>query len=67
MQEGCTAIKREFQYRVDGEIGRFEFGVYDIKSQDDKTVFDGSRAFPFRSGVQWYRTCGFKEMALIFS
>ena len=50
--------------RVDGEIGRFEFGLYDV-SIDNRVVFKGTNNFPPRKGQQWYQTCGFKEIALL--
>lgn len=53
-----------YDYRVDGEIGRFEFGLYDVKI-DNRVVFKGINEFPPRKGQQWYQTCGFKEIALL--
>lgn len=57
-------IKHDYEYRVDGEIGRFEFDVYDVKI-DNRVVFEGINDFPLRTGKQWYQTCGFKEIALL--
>ena len=56
--------EHESSYRVDGEIGRFEFMMFDVKSSDNTVVFEGSSLFPYRKGKQWYQTCGFKELAL---
>ena len=52
-------------YRVDGEIGRFEFRMFDVKDVNSQIVFKGIELFPFRKGKQWYQTCGFKEIALL--
>lgn len=50
---------------MDGEVGRFTFKTYDVKSEDNKPLFEGIGMFPKRQGRQWYPTCGFKEIALI--
>lgn len=52
-------------YRVDGEIGRFEFRMFDVKDVNSQIVFKGTELFPFRKGKQWYQSCGFKEIALL--
>ena len=52
-------------YQVDGEIGRFTCLTYDVKSEDQKTHFNGLDMFPIRIGRQWYQTSGFKELGLI--
>jgi hypothetical protein len=51
---------------VDGEVGRFTFKTYDVKGENNKTLFAGIELFPRRKGRQWYPTCGFKEVALIY-
>jgi hypothetical protein len=48
------------RYRVDGEVGRFEFEIYRVKGADE--VVDSARIFPSLTGQEWYRTAGFKEM-----
>ena len=53
-------------YQVDGEVGRFTFKTYDVKDENNKTLFAGIKLFPARQGRQWYPTCGFKEIALIY-
>jgi hypothetical protein len=53
-------------YQVDGEVGRFTFKTYDVKDENNKTLFAGIKLFPERKGLQWYPTCGFKEIALIY-
>jgi hypothetical protein len=51
---------------VDGEVGRFSFKTYDVKGENQKPLFTGIDLFPARKGLQWYPTCGFKEVALIY-
>ena len=62
---GSTVLEHGSRYRVDGEIGRFEFSVFDVKAGEGSVVFEGRSLFPFRQGKQWYQTCGFKEMVLL--
>lgn len=50
-------------YRVDGEVGRIEFSIYRLL-QEDQIVFDSRAVFPFLFGKQWYKTTGWKELAL---
>jgi hypothetical protein len=50
-------------YRVDGEIGRITFDTYWI----EETVGDRAKcAFPTLHAQEWYRTTGFKELALVY-
>ena len=51
-------------YRVDGEIGRFEFAVHDVHDAAGEEVFAGRELLPRRQGQQWYQTDGFQELAL---
>ncbi len=51
-------------YQVDGEIGRFEFKTFDVKSEKKKVLFKGIDFFPVHKGHEWYLTRGHKEMAL---
>jgi len=53
-------------YKVDGEIGRFEFKTYDVINRKKKTLFAGIAQFPEHKGRQWYPSRGFKEIALIY-
>ena len=52
-------------YKVDGEIGRFEFKTYDVKSEKEKILFPGIDLFPTHKGRQSYLTRGHKEIALL--
>ena len=58
--------KHASRYQVDGEIGRFTCLTYDVKSEDQKTNFNGLDMFPVRIGRQWHQTSGFKELGLFF-
>ena len=51
---------------MDGEVGRFTFKIYDVKGENKKPIFEGIQMFPAHKGRQWYPTCGFKEIALIY-
>ncbi|MFN3761754.1 MAG: hypothetical protein ACK4WK_00955 [Anaerolineae bacterium] len=53
-------------YRVDGEVGRFTFPAHFVK-RDGQVVYDtASDLFPALGPKEWYRTQGFKELALVF-
>ena len=52
-------------YRVDGEVGRFEFTTYRV-FQGDTLLYDSKECLPFLKGKEWYRTRGFKEIALVY-
>ncbi len=51
-------------YRVDGEVGRFEFETHRV-TQDGEEVVDSRDLFPTLSGQEWYRTVGYKEIAFV--
>lgn len=51
-------------YRVDGEVGRFTFSCHHVVN-DGAIVLDTSRqVFRPLAGKEWYRTVGFKELAI---
>jgi hypothetical protein len=58
-------VRHANEYRVDGEVGRFRFGLFDVVDEAGEIVFAGSRLWPVRQGRQWYPTAGFKELALL--
>jgi len=62
---GGTVLEHASRYRVDGEIGRIEFSVFDVKTGEGDVILKGPSLFAFRQGKQWYQTCGFKEMAVL--
>jgi hypothetical protein len=50
---------------VDGEVGRITFGCHRVV-QDGSVLLDTSRqVYPALTGKQWYRTVGFKELAIV--
>ena len=52
-------------YRVDGEIGRVTFSCHYV-TRDGSVVLDTSQqVFPTLTGKEWYRTVGFKELAIV--
>jgi hypothetical protein len=52
-------------YRVDGEVGRVTFSCHHVV-REGAIVLDTSRqVFPPLTGKGWYRTVGFKELAIV--
>jgi len=51
-------------YRVDGEVGRFEFETYRVAAAGAEGV-DTADLFPVLIGQEWYRTVGFKEIGFV--
>lgn len=62
---GYEIIKHKSEYRVEGEVGRFKFGMFDVVGPDDIQVFKGTVNWPSCQGKQWHKTCGFQEIALL--
>lgn len=58
VEHGC-------EYRVDGEVGRFRFALFDVVDEAGEIVFAGPQLWPRRPGRQWYPTAGFKELGLL--
>ena len=58
-------VRHASEYQVDGEVGRFRFGLFDVVDEAGEIVFAGRRLWPVRQGRQWYPTAGFKELALL--
>ncbi|MBF0551645.1 MAG: hypothetical protein HQK60_14060 [Deltaproteobacteria bacterium] len=57
-------VVNDTPYRVDGEVGRFEFMTHRIV-QEGKSVYDTSKeVFPPRHGCEWHATVGFKEIVI---
>ena len=59
--EKCT-VKA---YRVDGEIGRVTFDVYWVEQSEEGNGDTSGTPFPALHAKEWYRTTGFKELALV--
>ncbi|MFA4871277.1 MAG: hypothetical protein WC623_23965 [Pedobacter sp.] len=52
-------------YQVDGEVGRFTFRTHSIK-RDGKIDYTTKSIFPNIGNSEWYKTSGFKEIAMIY-
>lgn len=53
-------------YRVDGEIGRITFDVYWVEQMEEGDEDTSEAPFPALHAKEWYRTTGFKEIALVY-
>ena len=62
---GAQVVVHPSRYRVDGEVGRFDFETFDVRDGQARVVFRGLDLLPERTGKQWYQTVGFKEFALL--
>ena len=57
-------------YRVEGEVGRFSFLMYDavdVRAIEEEVIRHHKDLFPRLPGKKWYRTRGFKELAYVHS
>ena len=64
-QPDGTLVKNTWPYRVDGELGRFEFPTYRV-CQDGIPLYDTARElFPPLGCWERYQTTGFKELAFV--
>ena len=52
-------------YRVDGEIGRITFDTYWVEETEETAGDKAKCAFPTPHAQEWYRTTGYKELALV--
>ena len=65
LAQGVAGIESQTQrYRVDGEVGRFEFETYRVEGEGGGVV-DTADLFPALTGQEWYRTEGFKEIGYV--
>jgi hypothetical protein len=54
-------------YKVDGEVGRFEFSTHSVVNKNAETQFNTAvQIFPVLKAREFYRTIGFKELAFIY-
>lgn len=53
-------------YQVDGEVGRFKFETHSVKEGEEIRDNTAEFVFPGLSGKEWYRTSGFKEIAIVY-
>jgi hypothetical protein len=58
-------VRHAADYRVDGEVGRFRFGTFNVEDGQGGVLFSGTSLLPPCQGRQWYPTWGFKELALL--
>lgn len=64
-REGGQVVEDPTPFRVDGEIGRITFSCHQV-TREGSMVLDTSReVFPALIGKEWYRTVGFKELAIV--
>jgi hypothetical protein len=52
-------------YKVDGEVGRFHFNTHRMVDKSGFTYNTATDLFPELRAKEWYRTFGFKEIAMI--
>ena len=52
-------------YQVDGEVGRFTFTTHGVQQGSTLTHGTSRWWFPRLQAKEWYRTRGFKELALV--
>lgn len=59
-------ITNNHPYQVDGEVGRFTFTTHSVE-RGRSIIYSTARSiFPEISGNEWYKTSGFKEIAMIY-
>lgn len=65
-ESGGQVIQNSRPYKVDGEVGRFTFLTHSILHNTDIQYDTGRDIFLYLHGKEYYRTTGFKEIALIY-
>jgi hypothetical protein len=60
-----TNLRRCGDYQVDGELGRFCFGVCNVVNHRGRILFRGDSLLPQRTSSQWHLTTGFEELVLL--
>jgi hypothetical protein len=53
-------------YRIDGEIGRITFDSYWVEQREGASDDTAETPFPALHAKEWYRTTGFKEVAMVY-
>ncbi len=64
-QVGGIVHPHEVPYRVDGEVGRFTFTTHGVQQGSTLSHQTSRWWFPALQAREWYRTRGFKELALV--
>ena len=54
------------EYQVDGEVGRFTFTTHWMDHEGYCVYNTAQTVFPPLHGKEWYKTTGFKEIAMIY-
>lgn len=65
-EAGEQVIQNSRPYKVDGEVGRFTFLTHSLLKDTDIQYDTGRDIFLYLHGKEYYRTTGFKEIALIY-
>jgi len=65
-EAGGQVVQNSRPYKVDGEVGRFTFLTHSILKDTDIQYDTGRDIFLYLHGKEYYRTTGFKEIALIY-
>lgn len=61
---GLEVREQAGNYQVEGEVGRFHFGLYEAVDAAGEFVCRGEKYFPKRQPREWHKTEGFREEAL---
>jgi hypothetical protein len=64
-QEGGVVQPHDTPYQVDGEVGRFTFTTHGVVQGSELRHRTSRWFFPALQAKEWYRTRGFKELALV--
>jgi len=59
-------IANPHQYKIDGEIGRFTFVTHSTLDENQCQYNTAQSMFPSLQGPEFYKTTGFKEIAMIY-
>jgi len=65
-EAGRQVVQNSRPYKVDGEVGRFTFLTHSILNDTNMQYDTGRDIFLYLHGKEYYRTTGFKEIALIY-
>lgn len=65
-KEKVEVVSNTYLYRVDGEIGRFTFSTHSVFLKGDKIYNTACDLFGCLQSVEFYKTTGFKDIAMIY-
>jgi hypothetical protein len=66
ISEGLDVVANSYPYKVDGEVGRFEFVTHSVVQQEQVLCNTASDIFTGLRVNEFYRTSGYKEIAMIY-